>query len=184
MKILHLISGGDVGGAKTHVLSLLRGLNRTDTAELICFTEGDFAADARAMGIPTAILDGGFRATLHALRERIAGGGYDVLHCHGSKANMFGALLKKHVPQPLVTTIHSDPRLDYLGRPLHNLTYGTINKLSLRRFSNWIAVSDDTAEMLIGRGVVPPVFMSANLDGGPEHNQRVIEEYKDNIFYQ
>ena len=155
MKILHLISGGDVGGAKTHVLSLLHGLNRSDTAELVCFTEGDFAADARALGIPTTILDGGFRSTLAALRERIAGGGYDVLHCHGSKANMFGALLKKHVPQPLVTTIHSDPRLDYLGRPLHNLTYGTINKLSLRRFSNWIAVSDDTAEMLIGRGFDP-----------------------------
>ena len=25
MKIMHLISGGDVGGAKTHVLSLLKG---------------------------------------------------------------------------------------------------------------------------------------------------------------
>ena len=28
MKLIHLISGGDVGGAKTHVLSLLQGLNR------------------------------------------------------------------------------------------------------------------------------------------------------------
>ena len=46
------------------------------------------------------------------------------------------------------------------------------------------AIIIDAVEMLIGRGVVPPVFMSANLDGGPEHNQRVIEEYKDNIFYQ
>ena len=29
MKLIHLISGGDVGGAKTHVLSLLQGLNPT-----------------------------------------------------------------------------------------------------------------------------------------------------------
>ena len=37
MKIIHLISGGDVGGAKTHVLSLLQGLSRTHTVLLVCF---------------------------------------------------------------------------------------------------------------------------------------------------
>ena len=30
MKIMTLISGGDVGGAKTHVLSLLHGLTKTE----------------------------------------------------------------------------------------------------------------------------------------------------------
>ena len=29
MKVIHLISGGDSGGAKTHVLSLLQNLSRT-----------------------------------------------------------------------------------------------------------------------------------------------------------
>lgn len=155
MKIIHLISGGDVGGAKTHVLSLLQGLCRTEQAELVCFTEGDFAEEARGLGIPTSILDGGFRSTLAALKERIRGNGYDVIHCHGSKANMFGALLKKSTGLPVVTTVHSDPRLDYMGRPLHNLTYGTINRVSLRRLSDWIAVSDVTAKMLISRGFDP-----------------------------
>ena len=37
MKIMHLISGGDVGGAKTHVLSLLQGLSRTEQVRLVCF---------------------------------------------------------------------------------------------------------------------------------------------------
>ena len=45
MKIIHMISGGDVGGAKTHVLSLLAGLNKTENVHLVCFTEGDFAVD-------------------------------------------------------------------------------------------------------------------------------------------
>lgn len=40
MKILHLISGGDVGGAKTHVLSLLEGLGKTQTVRLVCFMDG------------------------------------------------------------------------------------------------------------------------------------------------
>lgn len=45
------------------------------------------------------------------------------------------------------------------------------------------AVIIDAVEMLIARNVVPPVFMSANIDGGTEHNQKILEEYKDNIFY-
>ena len=53
MKIIHLISGGDVGGAKTHVLSLLEGLGRTQQVRLVCFTAGAFADDAMAMGIDT-----------------------------------------------------------------------------------------------------------------------------------
>ncbi|MFR1988595.1 MAG: hypothetical protein ACLS3C_00445 [Oscillospiraceae bacterium] len=39
MKVLHLISGGDVGGAKTHVLSLLHGLGKTEQVRLVCFRE-------------------------------------------------------------------------------------------------------------------------------------------------
>ena len=35
MKVIHLISGGDSGGAKTHVLSLLQNLNKTITVQLV-----------------------------------------------------------------------------------------------------------------------------------------------------
>ncbi len=36
---------------------------------------------------------------------------------------------------------------------------------------------------LTEEGICPPIFMSANLDGGDEHNKKIFEEYKDNIFY-
>ncbi len=40
------------------------------------------------------------------------------------------------------------------------------------------------AVALIARaGVVAPVFVSANLDGGDEHNQRMLQIYQDHIFY-
>ena len=58
MKVIHLISGGDSGGAKTHVLSLLQHLNQTITAQLVCFRDGLFAEEARQMGIPTMICGG------------------------------------------------------------------------------------------------------------------------------
>ena len=41
----------------------------------------------------------------------------------------------------------------------------------------------EAVEKMIADGIVPPVFMSANLDGGDEHNAKIFEEYKDNIFY-
>lgn len=42
----------------------------------------------------------------------------------------------------------------------------------------------EAVEKLLASGVTPPVFMSANLDGGGEHNEKIFAEYKDNIFYQ
>lgn len=41
----------------------------------------------------------------------------------------------------------------------------------------------EAVEKMIADGIVPPVFMSANLNGGDEHNAKIFEEYKDNIFY-
>ena len=41
----------------------------------------------------------------------------------------------------------------------------------------------EVVEKLIADKIVPPVFLSANLDGGDEHNRKIFEEYKDNIFY-
>ncbi|MDY0395623.1 sugar isomerase domain-containing protein [Virgibacillus halophilus] len=40
-----------------------------------------------------------------------------------------------------------------------------------------------TAEELLKLGIVPPVFHSANVDGGDEFNKKILEENKDNIHY-
>lgn len=41
----------------------------------------------------------------------------------------------------------------------------------------------ETVGGMLSDGVLPPVFMSANLDGGDAHNKKIFEDYKDNIFY-
>lgn len=169
MKILHLISGGDVGGAKTHVHLLLQGLSKTDEILLICFKDGAFAHQAAELGIRTEVLDAGVAQTVSRLCRRIGQEGFEIIHCHGSRANMIGMLLKKRAALPVVTTVHSDYRLDYMGRPLAALTYGVINKLALRRLDNWIGVSDATARMLISRGFDPQrvfrLYNSVSFDG-------------------
>jgi uncharacterized phosphosugar-binding protein len=40
-----------------------------------------------------------------------------------------------------------------------------------------------TIEDLLARGVEPPVFLSANLEGGDEHNARMLEELRERIHY-
>ena len=159
MKVIHLISGGDSGGAKTHVLSLLQNLNKTITAQLVCFRDGPFAEEARQMGIPTEIMGGNhiFRIQ-RQLAAYIRQGGYQVIHCHGARANMIGAMLRGATGLPVVSTVHSDYKLDYMGRPLSHLTFGTINAWALRKLDYRIGVSDAMVDLLISRGFAPDRF--------------------------
>ena len=153
MKVIHLISGGDVGGAKTHVLSLLHGLSKTEHIRLVCFVEGQFAREARELGIDTVVYSQkNIMKIINILVKMIKEEKFQILHCHGSRANLMGILLRAWVKVPIVTTVHSDYRLDYLGRPWQRITYGTINTYCVRRIRNHICVSDSMADMLICRG--------------------------------
>lgn len=156
MKVIHLISGGDTGGAKTHVHSLLQGLNRHIQADMVCFTDGPFTQEARELGIRVDVIaTRNPLAALKPLREKIAREGYDIIHCHGARGNLMGALLKRSTGLPVVTSVHSDPRLDYMGRPLSALTFGTLNAWALRRIPYRIGVSDAMADLLVSRGFDP-----------------------------
>ena len=156
MKVIHLISGGDTGGAKTHVHTLLYGLNQHIRADMVCFTDGPFVQEARELGIRVDVIHSRDPlAALKPLREKIAREGYDIIHCHGSRGNLVGALLRRSTGLPVVTTVHSDPKIDYMGRPLAALTYGTLNNWALRRIPYHIGVSQPRVELLIRRGYDP-----------------------------
>ena len=40
-----------------------------------------------------------------------------------------------------------------------------------------------TVELVLQKGLTPPVFMSANVEGGDEHNKTMLEQYKSRIHY-
>lgn len=40
----------------------------------------------------------------------------------------------------------------------------------------------EAIEIMLANNFVPPVYMSANVDGGPEFNQKQISNYKDRLF--
>ena len=152
MRVIHLIGGGDTGGAKTHVLNLLKELNQYIDAKLFCFRKGDFSEDAAKMGIPIEVIESGNPIVgLRELKRRLKGEQVDIIHCHGARGNLMGNLIKKYLGAPVVTTVHSDYRLDYLGRPVARLSYGTTNMVALRRVNFYIGVSDPMTDILIER---------------------------------
>jgi len=118
---------------------------------LVCFRDGPFAREAAELGIETRVCSGGFFSALREVRRMIAEEGFELVHTHGSRANLAGAILRSTCGRPVVSTIHSDYRLDYMGRPLAAATYGVLNVLALRRIKYHVGVSDAMRDLLISR---------------------------------
>jgi len=155
MKILTLISGGDVGGAKTHVLSLLAALGKRISVTMVCFMESEFTADAVSMGIDTRVIPGNnLVKTARVLEELIRKEHFDIIHSHGSRGNFMAWLLRRS-GLPMLSTVHSDPKLDYMGRPAAGLIYGSMNRFALRRLDYYTGVSDSMTDLLISRNFPP-----------------------------
>ena len=116
MKIMHMMGGGDVGGAKTHIMTLIQALRENNEVRLISFRDGPFPQEAAQKGIDVRVV-AGFNplASAKAVKQQIADFKPDVIHCHGAKANLVGAIVRRSVRIPVLTTVHSDYRYDYLG---------------------------------------------------------------------
>ena len=80
MKVMHIIGGGDIGGAKTHVLSLLEQLKENIDITLVALRQGEFAEEAFEKGIHTIVLKEGFKNDLHFLTEKLRLENFDLIH--------------------------------------------------------------------------------------------------------
>ena len=114
MNIMLFAAGGDIGGGKTHILSLARELSADNRVCLVSFHKGVLADEGREMGLNVIDMDNGWNIMkdLRMALEAVDTFKPDVIHCHGAKANMLGVLVKKRRSIPVMTTVHSDPKLD------------------------------------------------------------------------
>lgn len=155
MKVLHLISGGDSGGAKTHVIQLLKELKQIIDIELVCFIQVDpFYSEVVQNKIPIQVMKQNHRADMSVIRKlqkKIQNEGFDIVHCHGARANFVGALLKRHIHIPIITTIHSDYLKDFERDMYTKWLYTKLNIKALKKMEYYIAVSNDFKKMLINR---------------------------------
>lgn len=156
MKVLHLIGGGDVGGARVHVLSLVKELSKYIDVKIISFRPGMFADEARDMGINIEIVKtGNIFEDIKKVLDTVEQEGFDIIHSHGAKANMIALAAKNFTGRPVVTTVHSDYRLDYLESFVKQMSFGLINTIALRFMDYYIGVSNSFREMLIDRNFDP-----------------------------
>ncbi|MCL2610217.1 MAG: polysaccharide pyruvyl transferase CsaB [Defluviitaleaceae bacterium] len=154
MKILHLISGGDKGGAKTHVFTLLTALGEEIDVTVACFMEGVFYQEVKQLPIKSILLKQKFRNDLTVIKPltgHIKQEKYDIIHAHGARANFIAMFLKPFVTQPIVTTIHSDYNLDFTQNVYKKYVYTSLNKMSLGFADYYIAVSNNFKQMLVER---------------------------------
>ncbi len=157
MKILHLIRGGDSGGAKTHIFTLLDELKKYAECEVVCLIPGVFYQEILNKDIKTVLFKQRSRFDLTVVKKiekLIEEEGIDVLHVHGAMANFIAQFLKKRINIPIVTTMHSDYKLDF-DTFFKKIVFTTLNAISLRKIDYFIAVSDNFKDMLIERKFRP-----------------------------
>lgn len=161
MKIAHLISE-DTGGAKTHIMTLLKELNRCEehdgeafSALAVSLSEGSFYEAVKAAGIRTTLLAQSGRMDL-SVAGKLAGlirrEGIDVLHCHGGRANLVGALVRARKLCPVVSTIHSDYRHDYDHHPVKKLLFTRINRFALGHLDGYLPVTEAFKTLMAEEG--------------------------------
>lgn len=156
MKVLHFISGGDTGGAKTHVLTLLPRLRELGVeVELLCIMEGIFTKEARKLNIPVNIILQRKRydiTVIKKIKSFINKHNYDIVHCHGARANYIAAFIGKKIRAVMITTLHSDYKLDFKDTLHKQMLYVPINYFALKRFKYILTVTEAFKNMMIKRG--------------------------------
>lgn len=164
MKILQMISGGETGGSKKHLLQLFH--QAPVDMELLLLTEGAFAEEARKQGVKVTVIPQKNRfdqSTAKKILAFIQQNDFSVIHSHGAKSNFLINSIHKKMKVPWFITVHSDPSLDFLHQPkVINKFFTLLNKRALRNADHLFAVSEKFKTMLVDMGVdaqkITPVF--------------------------
>lgn len=182
LRVLHVIGGGDIGGAMTHLLPLLSALADAECeVRLLCLGEGGLADGARQRGLPVvvlpmdspwdpAILRPVRRVLAHgpAAFEALAGGrtqvdsakrldrsakDWDIVHTHGMRANLPVRLgLQSLRRKPCLFTTVHSDLRLDYASAALGRVYQGLDRVTLRAVDKVVCVSDALRLLLIERG--------------------------------
>jgi len=165
--VLHIIGGGEFGGAERHILNLAASLGSTEiNLKLCCLYDEPFYQIARQAGVQAWRLpmqgkfDVGIIKRLAALMVEQQ---VDIVHTHGVRANLLGRLAARMTHRPVMTTVHSLMRMDY-PRVLTRLVYTFIERSTAPLTHRFLTVSESLKTALAQQGV-PPKKISVVYNG-------------------
>jgi len=157
MKVLHVITGLDAGGAELQLAMILRR-TRHESDVVTLYNPGPVAELIRAQG--TTVRDIGMQRNtelpaLLRLRKLIKDGQYDVVHTHLYRAQIYARPAARLAGTPVVLTTEHSIGETHIER--RKMTRGVrALYLSSEKFSDaTIAVSDIVKDRLVRWGVRP-----------------------------
>jgi glycosyltransferase involved in cell wall biosynthesis len=186
MKVLHVITGLDVGGAEIQLAMLLK-YSKHDCDVVTLYNPGPVAEQIREQGVSVRDLGMQSNTSLRALprlRSIIAAGHYDVVHAHLFRAQIYARPAAKLARVPVVVTTEHSIGDTHIER--RKMTSGVrALYLASEFFSDaTIAVSGIVSERLVKWGVparkiavVPNGLDTDALVFDPAARQRVREQF-------
>ncbi|MCL6632659.1 MAG: glycosyltransferase family 4 protein [Alicyclobacillus herbarius] len=142
-----LAKGNEQGGAASHLAAFAQALTRGHpqfTYHFAVAGDGYLYGRLLDIGVPTTLLPPG-RLTVvpRFIRFLCHISGHAFINAHGPRMNTVAALAAQSLRCRWTSTIHSDPRDDFLGRPVRGAVWTRINTLSLRFADGLFAVNPD-----------------------------------------
>lgn len=156
LKVIHVIGGGEFGGAEQHIIQLLSLMSQQEVkGKVICFYEAGLSKALRDQGDDVEVLHFGrfdFRL-ISGLRRVFSHEQPDIIHTHGVKANFFARIAARTLKStPLVTTVHSLLRFDYINRVAYAVA-SSMEHYTRSMNDHFIAVSHAIKDSLLEEGV-------------------------------
>lgn len=157
IKVVHVIGGGEFGGAERHIINLAGALDPQMVEITVCCLFSDpFVGIAAEAGINALNVTMRNRMDLRVvgkLASFIRKNDFDIVHTHGVRANLLGRLAARQANRkPVVTTVHSLLERDYPGfvrRQVNRFTEWATRGLT----EQFIAVSQGLKAKLVSSGV-------------------------------
>jgi glycosyltransferase involved in cell wall biosynthesis len=174
LRVIHIITKLELGGAQENTLYTLRHLDpRRFSGMLITHPEGILAEEARRAGtyrtvfIPSLLREvrplsdlQALAALFRLLRREMKDGAGDsdrgvIVHTHSSKAGVLGRLAARLAGIPVIVhSIHGFGFHDYQNRALRRF-YITLEKIAARWTTRFIAVSRASIDAGAALGIFP-----------------------------
>lgn len=157
VRVLHVIGGGEFGGAERHILNLATAMDPQRVAITVCCLFADpFVKVARDVGINALAIPMRHKMDLSIitkLRDVIKKEEIDIVHTHGVRANLVGRVAAKLAGRDtVVTTVHSLLAQDYPGM-FSRLANMFIERASRGLTTHFIAVSGGLQKALLQQGI-------------------------------
>lgn len=157
LRVLHVIGGGEFGGAERHILNLTTAMKKDMVEVSVCCLFADpFVKVAREAGIRSHSVPMRHKmdfGIVTKLRDLIIEEEIDIVHTHGVRANLVGRLAARMAGvETVVTTVHSLLTQDYPDL-FSRLANNFIEKASRGLTTHFIAVSGGLQKALVQQGI-------------------------------